>query len=333
MNNFLSALGFVKGVNGYKMNVLLMIILLIGGFVLLVKGADFFVDGACDLSDKMKIPAYIVGLTVVAFGTSLPEAAVSITASLQHSNEIAIGNVIGSNIFNTLVVLGASAIFTPIAVGKNILKRDFPFCILITAAMLILLITPFNGGIALTSIDGIILLVVFAVFMTMSVISAKKGSVSVSAPAKIVPLWKCILFILVGAAGVIIGGQMTVKGAKALALMAGLEEKVIALTVVAIGTSLPELVTSVAAARKHRNDIAIGNVIGSNIFNILFILGMSATIEKLTTDIHVVIDTCVLTAILLLTFLFALFRKKINRGAGITMVLIYVAYTVYLLIR
>lgn len=322
-----------KGVSSYKMNVLLMILLLAGGFVLLVKGADFFVDGACDLSDKMKIPAYIVGLTVVAFGTSLPEAAVSITASLQNSNEIAIGNVIGSNIFNTLVVLGASALFAPIAVRNNILKRDFPFCIGITAVMLLFLLFPINGEIALTRIEGIALLVIFAVFMTVSVIFAGKNRSFAAAPARIVPVWKCMLFILAGAAGVIVGGQLTVKGAKALAQMAGMEEKVIALTVVAIGTSLPELVTSVVAARKQRNDIAVGNVIGSNIFNILFILGISATIGKLTTDINVVIDTCALIAVITLTFFFAFFRKKINRGAGIAMILIYAAYTAYLLVR
>lgn len=319
------------------MNILLMIVFLAGGFVLLVKGADFFVDGACDLSDKLKIPAYIVGLTVVAFGTSLPEAAVSITASLQHSNEIAIGNVIGSNMFNTLVVLGASALFAPVAVKKNILKRDFPFCIGITVIMLMLLLTLNNGEIALTRFDGIVLLILFAVFMTVSIISAKRDSGlaadSADNPSEIMPMWKCLMFILIGIAGVIVGGQLTVTGAKALAQMVGLEEKVIALTVVAIGTSLPELVTSIVAARKKQNDIAVGNVIGSNIFNILFILGMSASIGKLTTDMNAVIDACALIGVVTLTFIFALFRKRINRGAGIVMILIYASYTAYLLVR
>ncbi len=318
------------------MNVVIMLVFLIGGFVLLVKCADFFVDGACVLSDKLKIPAYIVGLTVVAFGTSLPEAAVSITASLQHSNEIAIGNVIGSNMFNTLVVLGASALLAPVAVKKNILKRDFPFCILITVLMLVLLLTLGNGNIALTRADGIVLLIVFAAFMTFSIINAKKNGIEDNGEEEKpedMKTGKCIALIIIGVIGVIAGGQLTVSGAKSLAYMAGMEEKVVALTVVAIGTSLPELVTSIVAARKNKNDIAVGNVIGSNIFNLLFILGMSATIETLVTDMNAVIDTCVLIAILTITFVIALLRKKINRGAGIFMILMYVAYTAYLLIR
>ncbi len=317
------------------MNVFLMIVFLVLGFVLLVKGADFFVDGACDLSDRLKIPAYVVGLTVVAFGTSLPEAAVSITASLQHSNEIAIGNVIGSNMFNTLVVLGASALFSPIVVKSNLLKKDFPFCIIITVVMLILMLTMGGGQIALTRIDGIILLVIFAVFMIMSIAGAKKAApmMAETVETKNVPLWKSILFIVVGAAGVILGGQLTVTGAKSLAEFAGLSEKVIALTVVAIGTSLPELVTSIVASRKDQNDIAVGNAIGSNIFNILFILGISATIGTITTDVNAVIDACALIGIVGLTYVFALAKKSINRVEGGIMILVYIAYTVYLLMR
>lgn len=315
------------------MNVFLMIVLLVLGFVLLVKGADFFVDGACDLSNRLRIPAYVVGLTVVAFGTSLPEAAVSVTASLQHSNEIAIGNVIGSNVFNTLMVLGVSALFSPIAVKSNILKRDFPFCLGITLLMLGLMLTMGGGQIALTRMDGIILLVIFAVFMAISVMSGKKEAISETAEIKDVPLWKSILFIVIGAAGVIVGGQLTVNGAKALAELAGLDEKVIALTVVAIGTSLPELVTSIVASRKNQNDIAVGNAIGSNIFNILFILGISATIGTITTDMNAVIDACVLVGIVAITYVFALAKKSINRAEGAVMVLIYAAYTAYLLIR
>ena len=242
----------------------LMILFLVIGFVLLVKGADLFVDGACDLSAKLRIPAYIVGLTVVAFGTSLPEAAVSITASLQGSNEIAIGNIIGSNMFNTLVVLGASALFAPVAVKGNILKRDFPFCIGITAVMIVLLMMGKKESKLIESAED-----------------SEKADL---------PMWKCLLFIIIGFVGVVVGGQLTVKGAKELALMAGMSERVVGLTVVAIGTSLPELVTSIVAARKQQNDIAVGNVIGSNIFNLLFILGISATIGKIGTDFNVVID-------------------------------------------
>ena len=315
------------------MNTVLMIAFLIGGFILLVKGADVFVDGACDLSAKLKIPAYLVGLTVVALGTSLPEAAVSVTASSQGSNEIAIGNVIGSNMFNTLVVLGASAILAPVAVKKNILKRDFPFCIAITVVMLVLLLTMNGGGIALTRFDGIVLLVIFAAFMAVSIITGKREAQDEEVSEKDMPLWKCILFIVAGVAGVIIGGELTVKGAQELALKAGLSETVVGLTVVAIGTSLPELVTSIVAARKNQNDIAVGNVIGSNVFNVLFILGISSTISSIATDMNAVIDALVLTGVLALTYVFALVNKKINRGAGIVMIVMYLAYTAYLLIR
>lgn len=318
------------------MNVVLMIVFLIGGFVLLVKGADLFVDGACAISEKLKIPAYLVGLTVVALGTSLPEAAVSITASIQGSNAIAIGNVIGSNTFNTLVVLGASALFAPVAVKKNILKRDFPFCILITVVMLILMIT-LNGGddYAISRIGGLILLVLFAAFMTYSIISGKKTATEPEAADDKKPMstLKCILFVVLGIAGVIAGGELTVYGAKALALMAGLSETVVGLTVVAIGTSLPELVTSIVAARKKQNDIAVGNVIGSNIFNILFILGISAAISPIPTDISSMIDGCVLVGVMVITYVFALRRRSIGRAEGIVMLLMYVAYTAYLLIR
>lgn len=319
------------------MNTVLMIVFLIGGFVLLVKGADLFVDGACAISEKLKIPAYLVGLTVVALGTSLPEAAVSITASIQGSNEIAIGNVIGSNTFNTLVVLGASAIIAPVAVKRDILKRDFPFCIFITAVMLALMIT-LNGGddYAISRIGGVILLALFAAFMTYSIIAGKKHADEISAEAplqKPMSTPKCILLVMLGIAGVIAGGELTVYGAKALALMAGLSEKVVALTVVAIGTSLPELVTSIVAARKKQNDIAVGNVIGSNIFNILFILGISAAISPIPTDIASVIDGVILTGFMVITYIFSLVRKKITRGEGIVMILLYVAYTAYLLVR
>lgn len=317
------------------LNVVLMLVCLVGGFILLVKGADIFVDGACALSDKLKIPAYLVGMTVVAFGTSLPEAAVSVTASIQGSNEIAIGNVIGSNIFNTLVVLGASAVIAPIAVKKNLLKRDFPFCIGITALLVALMLT-LNGGedYAISRLGGIILLALFAAFMTYSIMSGKNDNVAQSeTPQGHISTFKCIVLIVLGIAGVIAGGELTVYGAKSLALMVGLSEKVVALTVVAIGTSLPELVTSIVAAKKHQNDIAVGNVVGSNIFNILFILGMSALISPIPTDITTVIDGCILTGIMVLTYIFALMNKSIKRTEGIIMILLYAAYTAYLLVR
>lgn len=316
------------------MNLVVLIVMLLGGFVLLVKGADLFVDGACGLSEKLKIPAYLVGLTVVAFGTSLPEAAVSITAATQGSNAIAIGNVIGSNTFNTLVVLGMSALIAPVLVKDKLLKRDLPFCLAISVLLLILIVTFGSGQIALTRIDGIIFLALFAVFMTVSIMDAKKEAVPEIAEQKTeMKLWKCILLILIGIAGVIIGGQLTVTGAKGLARIIGLSETVIGLTVIAIGTSLPELVTSIVAARKGQNDIAVGNVVGSNIFNILFILGVSSVISPIVTDSYAIADCCMLIAVSLITFVFALFKRKINRPMGAVMLLMYVAYTAYLLVR
>ena len=318
------------------MEILLMILCLVGGFVLLVKGADYFVDGACAISAKLKIPAYLVGLTVVALGTSLPEAAVSVTASIQGSNEIAIGNVIGSNMFNTLVVLGASALIAPIMVKRDILRRDLPFCIGVTILLPVLILTLNGGDLALTRLDGIILLVCFVAFMTYSIISGKKKAAieteETSGDADMSNI-KCALYVLLGLAGVIIGGELTVNGAKSLALLVGLSENVVALTVVAIGTSLPELVTSVVASRKNQNDLAIGNVIGSNVFNLLFILGMSATIGNIGTDMNGVFDACILVGIMLLLGVFALTRKKISRAEGVVMVMLYIAYTAYLLLR
>lgn len=314
-----------------------MIVFLIVGFVLLIKGADLFVDGACALSEKMKIPAYLIGLTVVAFGTSLPEAAVSITASISGSNEIAIGNVIGSNIFNTLVVLGASALFAPVAVKKNLIRRDFPFCILITVLMLALMLTMGGGEIGISRVGGIILLAAFVLFMTYSIISGKKEAAAEQTPTqkdeKEISLVKCLVYIIIGVAGVIAGGQLTVKGATMMAQAFGMSETVIGLTVVAIGTSLPELVTSVVASRKKKNDIAVGNVIGSNVFNILFILGMSAAISPIKTAFTSVIDACVLIAVCVVTYIIGATMKKINRPAGVLMILLYAAYTAYLLIR
>lgn len=312
---------------------ILMIVFLIVGFIFLVKGADFFVDGACALSEKLKIPAYVVGLTVVAFGTSLPEAAVSITASIQGSNEIAIGNVIGSNIFNTLVVLGAGALFAPISVKKKILTRDFPFCIAITIILLVLLITFGNGEIVLTRIDGVVLLALFALFLVSSILASKKEDLPEETTACDMSNFKCAMLIIIGIIGVIAGGQLTVEGAKKLALMAGLSETVVGLTVVAIGTSLPELITSMVAAAKKQSDIAVGNAIGSSIFNILFILGISSLISPIGTDGHAVTDMSMLIAACVITFIFALTKKKITRIQGIVMILLYVAYTAYLLIR
>lgn len=319
-----------------KKQMILMIVLLAAGIILLVKGADLFVDGACDLSEKLKIPAYLVGLTVVAFGTSLPEAAVSITAAIDGSNEIAVGNVIGSNIFNTLMVLGASALITPVIVKKELLKRDFPFCIGITVLLLAFIAFPFGKAASISRAEGIILLAIFAVFMTYSIILGRNEGEALEEQAeeRKISIYRCLIYIALGIAGVVAGGTLTVNGAKMMAAALGMSETVIGLTVVAIGTSLPELVTSMVAAKKNQNDIAVGNVIGSNVFNILFILGISSTISPIApNDAFVITDAIVLTGIMLFTFMAGLPKKKINRPSGIVMILIYVAYTAFLLVR
>lgn len=312
----------------------MMFVFLIGGFLLLVKGADLFVGGACSLSKRLKIPAFLVGLTVVAFGTSMPEAAVSITAAIEGSNGIALGNVVGSNIFNTLVVLGMSAIFTPIHAKKSMLQKDFPFSIVISIVLLFLCFDFSKGSMSLSVGDGLILLALFGWFLYTSIIDVKnEKNVDEEGYRLKLSLGKCLILIILGLAGVIIGGQLTVKGAVEIARLAGLSEATIGLTIVAIGTSLPELVTSIAAARRGENDIALGNVIGSNIFNILFILGASASISAMPVEAFSIIDITVLIGISICTYIAIRIGKKINRPIGIALIATYIAYTVMLLIR
>ena len=307
--------------------IVLSIIQLVIGFLLLVKGADAFVDGASSIARRMRIPAFVVGLTIVAFGTSAPELAVSLTASLKGSNDIAIGNVVGSNIFNTLVVLGASAAITPIVVQKGMLKRDYPLSII--AAVLL-------GALSLNMMlgrgDGVVLLVAFAffMFMTVKVGLKERANAQDEEEAPKMSTVKAIIMLILGLVGIIWGGDSTVEGAKAIASSLGLSEALIGLTVVALGTSLPELVTSVIAARKGESDIAVGNVIGSNIFNIFLILGTSATISPMNVTQTYLYDMAVLALIMVLTFIPIAVTKKVSRWMGITMIMLYVGYTAYL---
>jgi len=316
---------------------LVALIKLVVGFVLLVKGADMFVDGASSVAKKFRIPAFVIGLTIVAFGTSAPELAVSITAAMKGSNDIAIGNVVGSNIFNTLVVLGASAAITPIAVEKGMIKKDYPLSIFAAVLLGILAMDTIlfkAPEMSLSRVDGIILLIAFAAFMYMTVKAGIAGRDSQEEEEiEVMPLPKSLIFIGIGLAGIVFGGDMSVEGAKEIARFFGLSEALIGLTIVAFGTSLPELVTSVIAARKGESDIAVGNVIGSNIFNIFLILGTSATILPMTVSSTYLYDIGMLIAVMVLTYLPIAKTKKVSRGMGITMVLVYVAYTVYLIMR
>lgn len=312
------------------------LIKLIIGFALLVKGADIFVDGASSVAKKMRIPAFVIGLTIVAFGTSAPELAVSITAAIKGSNDIAIGNVVGSNIFNTLVVLGASAAITPIVVDKGMIKKDYPLSIFAAVLLGVLAMdTVFFKAEAMTlgRVDGIILLIAFAGFMYMTVKAGLENRTEEDEENEAMPIMKSLIFIVLGLVGIVVGGDVSVEGAKEIARFFGLSEAIIGLTIVALGTSLPELVTSVIAARKGESDIAVGNVIGSNIFNIFLILGVSATILPMTISNTYLYDMIMLIAVMVLTYLPIAKTKKVSRGMGITMVLVYVAYTAYLIMR
>lgn len=302
-------------------------ILLIVGFVLLIKGADLFVDGASSVAAKLKVPSLIIGLTVVSIGTSLPEAAVSISASLSGNNSISLGNVIGSNIFNLLMVVGVSSAILPIVTDRDMLKRDMPINIGVTVLLGILL---FDGN--LSRLEALLLLLLLVAYMFLLIRSALKNRVEAE-ETKVLSWAKSIVFIVLGVAAIIGGGQLVVNSAKTIAMALGMSETLVGLTVVAIGTSLPELVTSVVAARKGDSGIAMGNVIGSNLFNILFILGMAGVIKPLTADAAFFIDTGILLGISALMLLFAFTKRKISRVEGITCVLLYVAYTAYIIMR
>ena len=301
-------------------------ILLIVGFVLLIKGADFFVDGSAALAGYLKVPSVIIGLTIVAIGTSLPEAAVSISAGLAGSNEIAVSNIVGSNIFNTLVVVGASALIRPFKADSQIVKRDLPVNFVVTIILYLFVI----GGM-LSRIEGLILLAGIITYITVMVRSALKNRVEEEIEP--ISLSKAALFIALGLAAVVFGGDVVVDSATAIAKSLGLSETLIGLTIVAIGTSLPELVTSVVASRKGESGLALGNAIGSNIFNILFILGMSSTLMPIPVVSENISDALVLIGICVLIYAFARFGEKIGRIKGLIMIAIYIAYTAYIIMR
>lgn len=327
------------------MTMALNILILIVGFAVLVKGADIFVDGSASLARLFKISGLIIGLTIVALGTSAPELAVSTTAALSGSNEIALSNVIGSNLFNLLMVLGICAVISPVPTGKDIIKRDYPISLIATVLVFILASgiklfscdNPFKVDVnaeagKFTRIGGIILLVCFVSYIVLLIIEARKHP-SEGEKIEDRSLGKCILFIIIGLAMVIGGGQAVVYSAKAIARDAGMSETLIGLTVVAFGTSLPELVTSIVAARKNETELAVGNVIGSNIFNLLFILGVSTTIHPIGVNYASLQDMVVLFFVSILTFLFLLRKKKLTRVEGVIMILLYSAQVAFAILR
>ena len=307
------------------MNIILQLALLSLGFVMLVKGSDWFVDGAAGIAAKFHIPQIIIGLTIVAMGTSAPEAAVSITAAMGGSADITVGNIVGSNILNVLIILGLASAIVPIAVGTSTQKIDAPFMIAISAIFLAL---GWDGTI--TRLDGAVLLVLFASYIGYMIWGALHSNEE-GDEIKDMKVWQMLLATAGGLALVVLGADVAVDAAPSLARIFGLSERFIGLTVVALGTSLPELFTSVTAARKGNADIAIGNIVGSNIFNILFVVGLSSMIIDVPFASNFRIDMAVAVAASLFMWVASLKNKKLVRWHGIVMLLGYAAYFLYLL--
>ena len=313
-----------------------MILAIIGviiGFVLLVKGADFFVEGSGSVAKKFNIPVFIIGMTIVAMGTSAPECAVSISASLRGINGMAISNVIGSNIFNLLVVCGVCALFQPLVIKKETLKKEFPFSVLVAVIIGVMGL----AGMMVGHMDGIILVVIFALFLYWMVRSAKKsmqaGEDVEAEEIKDLPIWKCLVFIGGGLVAIVIGGQMVVNCSETIARGFGLSETLIGLTICSIGTSLPELVTSVVAARKNQAGMALGNVIGSNIFNILLVGGLASAISPIAVNMNNLIDIVILVAVSLYIMILVWRKQLLTRAGGVSMLAIDAAYMVYICVR
>lgn len=316
-------------------------LILIIGFVFLIKGADIFVDGAASIARKFNVPAMVIGLTIVAMGTSAPEAAVSLTSSLAGQNDMAVANVVGSNFFNILVVLGVSSIIATLPVQQDTIKKETPFLILVSALLLF-----FSFDLQITRIEGLILLVVFTYFLIITVKSAKKtssnestSSVDESAIAieleavEEISMPKTIALSTVGIIGIVIGGDMVVNSATSIATAFGMSANLVGLTIVAVGTSLPEFVTSVVAIKKGENEIAIGNVIGSNIFNILLVLGLSTAISPIVISTLALIDIVFMVLITVLLYAFMKQKKSIVKSQGFVFLALYVMYMSYTIVR
>ena len=316
-------------------DMLLWVLLIIVGMVLLIKGADWFVEGASSIAKAMKIPSLVIGLTLVSVGTSMPEFSVSLTSSIKGLNDMSFGNIIGSNIFNTFVVIGVSAIFTPLVVTKNMQKYDLPILagIYVLLSLFAFVVTP---GIIQTW-EAIILFsltIVYTIFLIYR--EKKENQVEEEKEKKKRPWWLNIIFVVIGLAGIIIGGDFVVDGATEVAKALGMSEMLIGLTIVAVGTSLPELVTSIVAARKGENDIAVGNAIGSCIFNVVLILGFCSILEPAnvnTNPFYALFDVGVMMLTVVLIFIFSLKKREINKWHGIITIALYVIYLAVIILR
>lgn len=309
------------------MDIFIAVLLLIAGFALLIKGADWFVDGAAGIAARFGIPQLVIGLTIVAMGTSAPEAAVSITAAKAGNAGITIGNVLGSNIMNILVILGITSVITAIAVQKSTIRYELPFMLVIT---LLLMWLGWTGN-EIVFWEGVVLWVFFLIYLTYLFIMAKKGQAD-EEEEKNRALWLQIVMLVAGVAGIVLGSDLTVDNASKIAAALGMDDRLIGLTIVAFGTSLPELVTSITAATKGKADIAIGNIVGSNIFNILFVVGTTALITPVTFKSSFLIDSVVAIAAGVLLWIGVWKEQKLKRPVGIIMLVAYAAYFIYLLV-
>lgn len=320
-------------VSSYLSNPILLGLFLVVGLVLLVKGADWLVDGASKLAKRLGVTDLVIGLTIVAFGTSMPEFVVNMVSVADGATDLAITNILGSNIFNTLVILGCSALVCPLVAQRSTIRLDIPLNIV--AGLLVLVFVFISSPMepkGLSRVEGLALLVVFAAFLVYTFYTAKADATTTTESTPF-PLWKCVVLILVGLVCLVVGGEMIVKTAVAIARYCGVAEAVIGLTIVALGTSLPELATSVVAAFKHNNDIAIGNVVGSNIFNVFFILGTSAIIKHLPVYPGIEIDAALVAVSALAVWLLLCNKNRsINRWGGALLLVIYAGYLTYRLL-
>ena len=314
-------------------------LLLIIGFGLLVKGADYFVEGSSDIAKLLRIPPILIGLTVVAFGTSSPEAAVSISAALKGSGSIALGNLIGSNIFNASLIIGVTAMIYPLKVERQTIRKEIPLALLSSIVLLVMMADVSLQNLSenlVTRSDGLILLGFFSIFLYYIFEVATHTRENINSENTILDkknISKSVLYTLGGISAIIFGGDMVVKNSIRIALTLGMSETLVGLTIVAVGTSLPELITSITAAYKKESEIALGNIVGSNIFNILFILGISSTISPVLVDSKIFLDAIVMIAVTLVLLLSSSSNRKVSKAEGLFLALSYVIYTIYIIIR
>ncbi|MBD8067399.1 calcium/sodium antiporter [Bacillus sp. PS06] len=314
-------------------------VLLIIGFALLIKGADYFVEGSSNIATLLKIPPLLVGLTIVALGTSSPEATVSILAALEGSADVAVGNVVGSNIFNITFVIGLTALLNPLKVESTTIRKEIPFTLLASVALLVLMADIFLQNASsnlITRSDGLIFLLFFSVFMyyIIEIALNSRDTKSENPTVHKKGAWgKNIFFTILGLAAIIYGGNLVVKSSTEIALALGMSQTLVGLTIIAVGTSLPELITSVTASIKKQSEIALGNIVGSNIFNILFVLGTTSIISPLPVDSKIFSDVLFMIAFTIVLLVFSISRSRVGRYEGMTLAIAYIVYMVYIIIR